>query len=286
MSMTLWAPLGSILGRTPEKTAPRLRRARRLYRERVWHPLLSRLLQVGILAAIIALWQIGVETGFIDGFFWSYPTQIFKTAQVFVAQGDALLDTWFTLKSTLIGFVLGTGGGALIGLAFWWSRNYANTLQPFIICFESMPKLALAPLIVLVFGMGMVSKVAIAMALTIVVSALTTYAGVRAIDPDNERLLYSLGATRGQVFRKLVVPSTLPWIISVLRVNIGLALTGSIVGEFISSQHGLGRAIIYAGQTYDIALVWSGVLILSSLALLMYVAVSKIESILRKGVEH
>jgi NitT/TauT family transport system permease protein len=147
-----------------------------------------------------------------------------------------------------------------------------------------MPKLALAPLIVLMFGMGLVSKVAIAMALTVVVSALTTYAGVRAVDSDNEKLLYSLGATRGQVFRKLVVPSTLPWIISVLRVNIGLALTGSIVGEFISSQHGLGRAILYAGQTYDIALVWSGVLILSSLSVLMYIAVSKLESILRKGV--
>jgi len=91
MSMTLWAPLGSILGRPAEKGAPRLRRARQLYRERIWHPMLSRLLQVGILAAIIALWQIGFETGFIDGFFWSYPSAIFKTAQVFVAQGDAFL---------------------------------------------------------------------------------------------------------------------------------------------------------------------------------------------------
>ena len=90
MSMTLWAPLGSILGRTPENTAPRLRRARRLYRESIWHPMLSRLLQLGILAAIVALWQIGVEVGFIDGFFWSYPSQIFKTAQVFVAQGDGI----------------------------------------------------------------------------------------------------------------------------------------------------------------------------------------------------
>ena len=97
--------------------------------------MLSRLLQVGILAAIIALWQIGVETGFIDGFFWSYPSAIFKTAQVFVAQGDAFLDTWFTLKATLIGFVLGTGCGALIGLAFWWSQNWSGVSQPYLIVF-------------------------------------------------------------------------------------------------------------------------------------------------------
>ena len=97
-------------------------------------------------------------------------------------------------------------------------------MQPYIICLESIPKLALAPLIILVFGIGLVSKVAVATALTLVVSTLTAYAGVKALDPDGEKLFYSLGATRMQVFRKLVVPFCLPWIISVLRVNIGLAL--------------------------------------------------------------
>ena len=115
------------------------------------------------------------------------------------------------------------------------------------------------------------------------VSTLTTYAGVKALDPDGEKLFYSLGATRWQVFRKLVVPSCLPWIISVLRVNIGLALTGAIVGEFISSQHGLGRTIFYAGSTYEISLVWVAVFVLSALAIIMYAAVSWLESVLRKG---
>jgi NitT/TauT family transport system permease protein len=85
------------------------------------------------------------------------------------------------------------------------------------------------------------------------------------------------------VFRKLVVPSCLPWIISVLRANIGLALTGAIVGEFISSQHGLGRTILYAGSTYEIALVWVAVLVLSTLAVIMYAIVSWLEGVLRKG---
>ena len=87
------------------------------------------------------------------------------------------------------------------------------------------------------------------------------------------------------MFRKLVIPSCLPWIISVLRVNIGLALSGAVVGEFIASQHGLGRAILYAGQTYDIALVWVAVAVLSTLAVVMYVTVSWIERVLRKGVK-
>jgi NitT/TauT family transport system permease protein len=241
--------------------------------------------QLGILFGVIALWQVAADRGWIDGFFWSKPSAIYATLITFFTDGDAFIDIGFTFRSTIIGFLIGTAAGSLLGLSFWWSRNYAAIAQPFVICFESLPKLALAPLVILVFGMGLASKVAIATALTLVVSTLTAYAGVKAVDPDQERLFYSLGASRLQVFRKLIVPFCLPWIISVLRVNIGLALTGAIVGEFIASQHGLGRQILYAGQTYDIALVWVAVLVLSTLAVVMYVTVSWIESLLRKGVK-
>jgi NitT/TauT family transport system permease protein len=240
--------------------------------------------QVGILVGVIGLWETAATRGWIDAFFWSQPSSIFHTLTIFFTTGDAWTDIGFTFRSTIFGFLLGTTVGSLFGLSFWWSRNYAAILQPYIICFESIPKLALAPLVILVFGLGLASKVAIATALTLVVSTLTTYAGVKALDQDGEKLFYSLGASRLQVFCKLVVPSCLPWIISVLRVNIGLALTGAIVGEFIASQHGLGRAILYAGQTYDIALVWVAVLALSTLAVIMYAAVSWLERVLRQGV--
>jgi NitT/TauT family transport system permease protein len=239
--------------------------------------------QVGILVGALSLWEIGARAGWIDAFFWSQPSAIANTMGLFFATGEAWIDISFTFRSTIFGFLLGTAAGSLLGLSFWWSRNYAAIVQPYVICLESIPKLALAPLIILVFGIGLSSKVAVATALTLVVSTLTAYAGVKALDPDGEKLFYSLGATRWQVFRKLVMPSCLPWIISVLRVNIGLALTGAIVGEFISSQHGLGRAIFYAGSTYDIALVWVAVFVLSALAIVMYAAVSWIESVLRKG---
>ena len=260
------------------------RAVRRLPVRRDWPAWGIVAIQIGILVGIIAFWEIGADTGVVDAFFWSQPSAIFATLHTFFASGDAWTDIGFTFRSTILGFLLGTTAGSLLGLSFWWSRNYAAIVQPYIICFESLPKLALAPLVVLVFGIGLVSKIAIATALTIVVSTLTAYAGVKAIDPDGERLFYSLGATRLQVFRKLVIPACLPWIISVLRVNIGLALTGAVVGEFIASQHGLGRAILYAGQTYDIALVWVAVLVLSTLSVLMYVAVGLLERLLRKGV--
>jgi len=261
------------------------RPVRRLPVQKDWPTAAIVAVQVGILVGIVALWEIAADTGMIDAFFWSRPSAIFHTLIIFFSTGDAFTDIAFTFQSTILGFLIGTAVGSALGLSFWWSRNYAAIVQPYIICFESLPKLALAPLIVLVFGIGVASKVAIATALTLVVSTLTTFAGVKAVDPDGEKLFYSLGATRLQVFRKFVIPSCLPWIISVLRVNIGLALTGAIVGEFIASQHGLGRAILYAGQTYDIALVWVAVFVLSTLAVIMYVTVSWIERVLRKGVK-
>jgi len=269
----------------PPSIASQIKPARRLPVQRQWPSWAIIAAQVGILIGVIALWEISANTGLIDAFFWSQPRAIFNTLMTFFSSGDAFTDIAFTFRSTILGFLIGTTTGSALGLSFWWSKNYAAIVQPYIICFESLPKLALAPLIVLVFGIGIASKVAIATALTLVVSTLTTYAGVKAVDSDSEKLFYSLGASRWQVFRKLVIPSCLPWIISVLRVNIGLALTGAIVGEFIASQHGLGRSILYAGQTYDIALVWVAVFVLSALAIVMYLAVSWIERLLHRSVK-
>ena len=266
-----------------QPAAPTAKPARRLPVQKDWPAWAIIATQIGILIGIILLWEVSATKGWIDGFFWSQPSAIARTFYIFFTEGDAWTDIGYTFRATILGFLIGTTAGSLLGLSFWWSRNYATIAQPYIICFESMPKLALAPLIILVFGLGLTSKVVIAIALTIVVSTLTAYAGVKALDPDGEKLFYSLGASRWQVFRKLVMPYCLPWIISVLRINIGLALTGAIVGEFISSQHGLGRTIFYAGSTYEIALVWVAVFVLSLLAMIMYAVVSWLETILRKG---
>ena len=264
-------------------TAPR-RIARRLPVRRIWPTWVLLSVQFGILVAFVTMWEIAAMTGLIDTFFWSKPSAIASTMVIFFTEGNAITDIVYTFRSTILGFILGTTLGAVLGMSFWWSRNYALIMQPYVICLESIPKLALAPLIILVFGMGLASKVAIATALTLVVSTLTAYSGVQAVDRDQEKLFYSLGASRWQVFTKLVAPSCIPWIISILRVNIGLALTGSIVGEFVASQYGLGRTILYAGQTYEIALVWVAVIVLSALSMIMYVAVSWLERYLQKGV--
>src|SRR3954447_21637880 len=280
------APPADRAGRPDAAAQPLKNARRRLPVARVWPTALIVLVQAGILITFVALWELAAYARCIDPFFWSRPSAVLSTLLIFFSEGNAFVDIGYTFRSTILGFVIGTLAGSMLGLSMWWSRNYARIVQPYIICLESIPKLALAPLVILVFGMGLASKVAIATALTLIVSALTAYSGVKSVDKDQERLFYSLGATRWQVFTKLVAPTCVPWIISILRVNIGLALTGSIVGEFVASQHGLGRTILYAGQTYEIALVWVAVIVLSALSMIMYIGVAWLEKFLQKGVVH
>jgi NitT/TauT family transport system permease protein len=237
-------------------------------------------------AGIILGWEILTRLKVIDPYYFSSPVTIAKTAYVAATQGTLFVDIGYTSASTIIGFIIGVAGGALIGLSTWWSRVYGRVSEPYLVTFNAIPKLALAPILIILFGIGFASKVALAVALTIVPAAMAAYGGVRSVDKDLETLLFSLGANRFQVFAKVVVPWAMPWIVSSLRVNIGLALAGAIVGEFIASQFGVGRMILYAGQVMDINLVWVGVVVLSILALVMYAAVMTAERYLLKGMLH
>jgi NitT/TauT family transport system permease protein len=234
-------------------------------------------LRVMVLVVLIGGWEAAARIGAIDPFFYSMPSEIWSTGVVAVTEGSVLADTAYTFTSTILGFLIGTVGGVAIGLSFWWSRRYAMVAEPFVIAFEAMPKLALAPIVVLVLGLGISSKIAMATALVVVVQALNTYGGVKSVDADLTRMLASLGASRRQIFTKVVVPTALPWIISGLRVTIGLALAGAIVGEYIGSVKGIGRLIQYAGTTYEISLIWVGIAILGVLSMLLYAIVGAVE---------
>ena len=236
----------------------------------------------GLLFALIALWEAGVRLGFIDRYFFSSPVEIWQTALVKWQSGQLLRDIVYTGLSTLLGFLLGTAVGSAVGLLFWFSRPAALVAEPWLVVLNALPKLALAPVLVILFGIGFNSKVALAFLMTVIVAAMSAWSGVKAVDPALTTLMVSLGARRVQVFAHLVVPSAMPWIISGLRVNIALAMAGAIVGEFIASDRGLGRMIVYAGTTFDLKLVWVGVTVLSILSVLMYLGVVAVERLLNR----
>ena len=234
----------------------------------------------GLLLALIVIWEAGSRIGFIDPFFFSSPTQIVRTAIVKWQSGDLPRDIAYTASSTLLGFLTGTLIGSLIGLMFWFSRPVALVAEPWLIVLNALPKLALAPVLVILTGIGFTSKVILAFLMTVVVAAMSAYGGVQTVDPALHTLLTSLGAGRFQTFTRLVVPSAMPSIITGLRVNIALSMAGSIVGEFIASDRGLGRMIVYAGTIFDLPLVWVGVVVLSIVSVVMYTGVILLEKLL------
>jgi NitT/TauT family transport system permease protein len=270
----------------PAEGRPAARKLSRVYHEReapAWSVFAGR---VGIALGAILLWEILARLKILNPFLWSMPSLIAAEFWRTLRDGELVSDASFTFTATIAGFVIGTISGSVIGLSFWWSTWYARVAEPFLIVFEGVPKLALAPIVVLALGIGMESKIGMAVALTVVISALTTSSGMRAVDRDLVRMVFALGATRWQVFSKVILPGTFPAILSAMRINIGLALAGAIVGEFIGSQHGLGRSIEYAGQTYNIALIWSGVFTLSLLSVVLYLVTAWLESTLLRRFFH
>ena len=236
----------------------------------------------GLLLGLLLLWEAGARLGWLNAMFFSSPTEIWRTAVLQAQKGTLWRDTAYTSAATLLGFALGTVVGSVAGLLLWFSRKVTAVTEPWLIVLNALPKLALAPVLVILFGIGFPSKVVLAFLMTVVVAALSALGGVRAVDPQLESLLVSLGAKRRQVFTHLVVPTAMPWIISGLRVNIALSMAGAIVGEFIASDRGLGRMVVYAGTTFDLKLVWVGVVALSLLSVVMYAGVVLLEKLLGK----
>ena len=234
-------------------------------------------LQALAVIGFFALWEIGVRMGWISAFLVGSPFGIFADGFRMIASGELLSDTWYTLFEAILGFVIGTIFGSLLGLALWYSVFVARLVEPFIVAINSVPKIALAPIVVLWFGTGLVSKVMLSVSLTAIVALIAAYQAAKDADVDLQSLLISMGADKHQVFFKAVVPSTLPSIIATFRINIGFGLVGAVVGEFISSQRGLGHLIYTASSLYDLNTVWVGLFTLMIMGFVLYFVIDLIE---------
>ena len=237
--------------------------------------------QIAVALAILGLWEILVKQDVLSAQLYGFPSGIAIRAYELSLSGALFRHTGITAFEAVAGFGIGSGLGSLAGLCMWLNEAVARTLRPFVVAIKGVPKIAIAPLIIVWFGIGFESKIAIAAILTFIVSLITTYNGTLETDRDLLRLMRSLGATRFQTWRKVVVPGSVPWMISALRLNVGFALIGAVVGEYISSQQGLGYLVYYSGVLYDLNGVWVGIFALMIIALLIDRAVTAIERGLR-----
>ena len=237
-------------------------------------------MRIIILIAFFALWELLAWIGAIDSFLMSSPSRIALTTADMIKNGNLWLHIATTLYETFAGFLIATAAGCIIALALWWSENLRKILEPYIIVLNSLPKIALGPIIIVWFGSGVKSIIFMAIIITIIVTIITMENGFLSTEENKIMLLKSMGATKLQILIKLVIPNSLPTFISCLKINVGMAWIGSIMGEYLTSRQGIGYLIVYGGQVFKLDLVMASTVILCVLAGLMYALVAILEKFL------
>lgn len=239
--------------------------------------------QICLVVAFALIWELFAYFGIIDSFIMSSPSRIIKT--IFgLSENNFLRHISVTVYETLAGFLVGAVLGIVIATVLWWSKTLTKISEPFLVVLNSLPKVALGPVIIIWVGAGTKAIVVMAIAISIVVTILDMLAGFNSTDKAKIRMAKTFGANKRQIFTKIVFPSNISTLFGSLKINIGLSLVGVISGEFLVSKAGLGYLIVYAGQVFKMDIVMASVLILGVVAALMYKCVCLIEVLIRKKI--
>ena len=234
-------------------------------------------LRFALILLFLFLWEAAADLNWIDAFIFSSPSRVAKTVANMGTDGSIFYHTGITLLETLASFSLTVVLGLLAAILLWWSKSVSEVLEPYLVILNSLPKSALAPLLIVWLGANMRTIIVAGISVAIFGMILNLYTGFQETDPEKIKLIYTLRGSRKDVLFKIVLPGTIPLFISILKVNIGLCLVGLIIGEFIGSRMGLGYLIIYGSQTFQLNLVITGIVILCIIALLLYLLLSLAE---------
>jgi NitT/TauT family transport system permease protein len=237
-----------------------------------------RITQFIIVVLFLAFWEMAGRLKWINVLLFSYPSKIVDLLADKLADGTLLVHVEVTLWETIIGFVLGTLSGTAIAMVIWWWPFLSKVLDPFIVVLNSLPKVALGPLFIVALGPGMISIVATTLSITVIITTLVVYNSFKEVDPNYVKVIQVFGGGKTDIFRKVILPASIPTIVSTLKVNVGLAWVGVIVGEFLVSKQGLGYLIIYGFQVFNFTLVIGSVFIIAVAATLMYEGVAYLEN--------
>lgn len=237
--------------------------------------------QILILVGFLALWEILANTKVIDSFITSQPSRIWNTF-INLSSNDLIKHMKVTIYETLVGFGLGTILGVGIAIILWWSKFLAKVSEPFLVVLNSLPKVALGPIIIIWVGSGTPAIIVMAIAISLIVTILEMLNGYLKTDKEIIRMARTFKCTKMQLLTKIIIPANIGTFINSLKVNIGLSLVGVISGEFLVSKAGLGYLIVYGGQVFKLDLVMTSVIILGIVAGIMYGGVLLLEKFIRK----
>lgn len=240
------------------------------------------LTQIVILAGLIVAWELLTKFEIISSFFFSSPSKIIQTIGELYRSGELIYHASITLKETLIGFAIATSIGFVVAFILWYSDFLRRVLEPYLVVLNSLPKIALGPIIIIWFGAGSKAIIFMCILIVIIVTIMNILNSFTSCDKQLIALTRSLGASKMQIFLKLVLPSSLKDIVSTLKINVGLSWIGAIMGEYLVSKAGLGYLLIYGGQVFNLNLVMTSTVILCVLASVMYFAVAIFEKLMNK----
>lgn len=235
-----------------------------------------------IFLCFLFLWEFASRFGLIDSFFFSSPTLVLKCAFTMAADGSLLIHTCVTLLETLISFLLVFFLSLFLALLLWRSDKLSEILEPYLVVLNSLPKSALAPLLIVWLGTGMKTIIVAGISVALFGAVISIYAGFREVDKNKLTLIYTLGGTKKDCLTKVVLPNSIPLLISTAKVNIGLALVGVIIGEFLAARRGLGYLIIYGSQVFQLHMVIMSIILLCLIALALYQGIQLLEQHIMK----
>lgn len=230
-----------------------------------------------LFAGFLALWEVSARIGWIDSFIFSSPSAIGLNFLDMCRNQSLFTHIGITLTETLLSFffvvILGIGTAVLL----WMFPKLAKILEPYLVVLNSLPKSALAPLLIVWLGANVRTIIVAGMSVAIFGSVINLYTGFQDADPDKRKLIATLGGNKKDELTKIVLPSSVPLILSIMKVNIGLCLVGVIIGEFIGARQGLGYLIIYSSQTFKLTTVLMAILVLCIIAMGLYSILNLIE---------
>ncbi len=233
--------------------------------------------RIALLACFLGIWQLLADTHVIDPFFFSSPSRIATTLVNLFATGNLWLHIWTSLYKTILGFVIAIVLGLIIAIALWWSDRLRKILEPYLIILNSLPKIALGPMIIFWVGSGTSATVVMSVLICIVITIISMLNAFISCDKDKILLMKSMHANKFQILFKLVLPNALPEFVSVLKINVGMSWVGTVMGEYLSSKAGLGYLINYGSQMLKLDIVMTSIFLLCLLASGMNLLVSLLE---------
>lgn len=238
------------------------------------------LFQLLIVFIFIFLWEYLSRNNIINAFIYSSPSKAINTIYGLYLDGNLFNHIWVTVYETFISFTLATVIGTMVAIILWYSEFLYKVLEPYLTIINSLPKVALGPIIIIIFGANINSIIIMALLISLIVTISNVYNGFVNTDKNKIKLLRSFNATKWQILKYLIIPSNYHVIINSLKINVSMSLIGVIMGEFLVSKEGIGYLINYGSQVFNLNLVFGGIIILLVVSYVMYMIVVYIEKIL------